>query len=125
MNSNFIILALICIVNPDSENALVEKLYENNASGINILLGHGMKKPSLLDFSENHKSVIISFIRAENENNMLQMLKDYNFVGNERGIAFTMNVDAAAGGKTIFYLQDKLREYIEETKTEKEKTELK
>lgn len=116
------LLALICIINPDLEDKLIEKLYENNVRGINIVLGQGVRKFHLLDLSDNHKTVVISFIKAENEENIMQLLKNENFVGQERGIAFTINVDAAAGGRSIFNFYDKIQSFIKEETGEPEKS---
>lgn len=116
--SNLKLQALICIINPDLENNLVEMLNQNNARGINILLGHGAKKFHLLEFHHNHKSIIVSFIKAETEKTIMQMLIDHNFVGKEKGIAFTINIDAAAGGKSIFNFYDKVQTYLKEKNPE-------
>ena len=114
--------ALICVVLPEVEDALVDVLYENNVRAINVLVGQGMKKFHLLDSLRsnwNQKSVIISFIKKENEKNIFSKLSEKIFTKKELGIAFTIDVDAAAGGKSIFGFFDKFHDYFENESEEK------
>lgn len=113
--TNLKLQALICIIRPDLENALVDTLYQNNARGINILIGHGLKKFQLLDalgLSDNHKTVVLSFIKSENEKSIMEILKEKIFIKENVGIAFTIDVDGFAGGRTIFEFYDKFQDYI-------------
>lgn len=114
MKPNLKLKCLICIVNHDFEDSLLECLRENGARGINVTLGHGAKKFHLLEYEHTHKSVVLAFIKSENEKDILQMLVSQDLAGNKNGIAFTIDVDAAAGGNSIFSFYDKIQKHFKE-----------
>lgn len=106
------IKVLIIIVKANLEYDLLKILTDNDVRGINILLGEGMRKFHLVDalgFVDMNKVVIVSSVKSDNEKNIMDVLKQF-LSAPDSGIAFTVDVDAFAGGRTIFNLYEKLIE---------------
>jgi hypothetical protein len=103
--------ALIAICNPKSQEWLLERLTVMGASAINIFLASGIKKTQLLDLLglvDNQKILIVCLIGEEVAPQMLELLKNELFTEPNTGIAFTINIDAYAGIKTMMMLDSYL-----------------
>ncbi|MCL1901746.1 MAG: hypothetical protein FWG51_05055 [Firmicutes bacterium] len=108
----FNIKVLIVIVKANLEYDLLKILTDNDVRSINILLGEGMRKFHLVDalgLVDMNKVVVISAVKSDNEKIIMDVLKQF-LSAPESGIAFTVDIDAFAGGRTIFNLYERLIE---------------
>jgi hypothetical protein len=98
---------LIAICNPKMQDWLIERLTAMGASAVNIFLAEGIKRTQLLDllgFVDNQKILVVCLVKEDNVPQIFELLKTELFTGPNTGIAFTINIDAYAGIKTMIML---------------------
>lgn len=124
-NKDFKPKMLFAICFPEKAEWFIETLKAGGAHGITANIAKGVKKSTLaglLGFEDSKRILVTAVIDTKDIEPLFEKLKHELFFEPNTGLAFTVNMDAHAGARSMLMIDAFLQNYLDSIDEEEEDT---